>query len=222
MPKNMFDKRKQDILGKKDKSFIKRWDKKIVGLCEKLNKNKNYYTTSSCSGRVVLIIDSDKKTHGLFLKIYHNLVSFDELKRDLNDILISSVSNSRHPTPQPLSRRDVNINRSTKNFIDNNKKKDLNINFKQEPCGLHVACRALKDAQILVTKARKVGWKKSGIISSDKRFIVEIFGTGVLGFPIIKSNKILIDDNFLREIVNKSNINLKKSWDQIEKLKKSI
>ena len=175
----IFNKRKKDILTKKDKSFIGGWDKKITGLCEKLNKTKRYYTTSSCSGRVVLIIDSDKKTHGLFLKIYHDVASFNEFKKDLDEI------------------------------IKKNKNKD--INFKQEPCGLHVACRELKDAQILVDKARKIGWKKSGIISSNKRFIVEMFGTGILGFPIVKNGKILVDDWFLREIINKSNKNLKKA-----------
>lgn len=187
---NIFDKRKQDILGKKDKSFIGGWDKKIVGLCEKLNKSKNYYSTSSCSGRVVLMFDSNKKTYGLFLKLYHGVVGFDEFKGDLQKIV--------------------------------GKSKGKIINFKQEPCGLHVACKTLQDAQSLVDRARKIGWKKSGVISSDRRFIVEMFGTGVLGFPIIKDEKILVDDVFLKEILKISNENLKKSWDQIEKLRKSI
>ncbi len=186
----IFGKRKQDILGKKDKSYIGSWDKKIVGLCEKLNKTKNYYSTSSCSGRIVLIIDSDKKTHSLFLKIYHDVVSFEQFKKDLQEIAENS--------------------------------KVEHINFKQEPCGLHVACRTLKDAQILVNNARKVGWKKSGIISSDKRFIAEMFGTGNISFPIAKKGKLLVDDLFLKEIIKKSNDNLKKSWKQIENLKKLI
>jgi len=186
----IFDKRKQDILSKKDKSFIGKWDKRIISLCEKLNKNKNYYTTSSCSGRVVLMFDSNKKTYGLFLKIYHNLISFDKLKKDLNDVL--------------------------------NKSKYKPINFKQEPCGLHVACRTLKDAQVLVDKARNIGWKKSGIISSDRRFIAEMFGTGKLEFPIVKNGEILVDDIFLREVARISNKNLRKSWEQINSLRKEI
>ena len=186
----IFNKRKKDILGKRDKSFIGGWDKKIIPLCKKLNKSDEYYSTSSCSSRIVLIIDSDKKTHGLFLKIYHDVVSFNEFKKDLDEII--------------------------------KKNKNKNINFKQEPCGLHVACRELKDAQTLVSKARKVGWKKSGIISSDKRFIVEMFGTGILGFPIIKDGRLLVNEDFLKEIIKKSNENLKKSWNQIKDLSKLI
>lgn len=186
----IFDKRKQDVLGKKDKSYIGGWDKKIIPLCEKLNKTKNYYSTSSCSGRIVLMFDSDKKTHSLFLKIYHDLVNMKGFEKDLNEVL--------------------------------KKSKGRSVNFKQEPCGLHVACHELKDAQVLVTNARKVGWKKSGIISSDHRFIAEMFGAGGLGFPIIKNKKILVDDVFLKEILKISNENLKKSWKQIENLKKLI
>ena len=46
---NHFQKRKQDVLSKIDKSFIGKWDEKIVLLCDKINSLENYYTTSSCS-----------------------------------------------------------------------------------------------------------------------------------------------------------------------------
>ena len=57
MPQDTFLQRKKDILSKKDKSHIGKWDEKIVGLCEKINKSDKYYTTSSCSGRVIMIFD---------------------------------------------------------------------------------------------------------------------------------------------------------------------
>jgi tRNA wybutosine-synthesizing protein 3 len=81
-----FIQRKKDVLSKKDKSSIGSWDKKIKGLCEKINKKDNFYTTSSCSGRIVLMKDNEKKQQGLFLKVYHDLISFSELKKDLIDI----------------------------------------------------------------------------------------------------------------------------------------
>jgi tRNA(Phe) wybutosine-synthesizing methylase Tyw3 len=40
-----FDEQKKLQLGKTDLSSIGSWDKKIAGLCNKLNKKKNYYTT---------------------------------------------------------------------------------------------------------------------------------------------------------------------------------
>tara|TARA_Y100000034_G_scaffold79823_1_gene95807 strand:+ start:18393 stop:18965 length:573 start_codon:yes stop_codon:yes gene_type:complete len=86
MPSNNFQQRKKDILSKLDKSSKKSWDKKILELCEKINSLGNYYTTSSCSGRVVLMIDQDKKEKGLFIKVYHNLISFQDFKKDLDNI----------------------------------------------------------------------------------------------------------------------------------------
>ena len=185
----MFEKRKKDILGKKDKSSIGGWDKKIIPLCEKFNKSKNYYSTSSCSGRVVLIYDSDKKTYGLFLKVFHNKINFFDFKKEL-----------------------VKLSKKTKRLI----------NFKQEPCGLHIACRTLEDAQIALDWAKKTGWKKSGIISSGKRYILEMFGTGKLEFPIMKNGEILINDLFLKEVIKKANKNFVKSWKQIDDLKQKV
>ncbi len=57
-----FQQRKKDILSKRDKSYKGNWDKHIKNLCDKINLSRNYCTTSSCSGRVVLMIDQEKKT----------------------------------------------------------------------------------------------------------------------------------------------------------------
>ena len=221
MPRDMFDKRKKDVLGKLDKSNIGQWDEKIIPLCKKLNSKKNFYTTSSCAGRVILLIDSEKKAPNLFLYVAHDKINFKNLKKKLNEIiqnippqaLIDFVSCKRSPTPKKLSV----IPKSSSKSLNSK-----NINFKQEPCGLHIACRNLEDAQILLDKARKAGWKKSGIISSKKRFIIEMFGTNKLEFPIIRNGKILVDDSFLKIIVKTSNKNIEKSWKQIKSLGKVV
>lgn len=186
MLQDNFLKRKKDILSKIDKSSKGHWDEKIADLCEKINSFDNYYTTSSCSGRIVLIIDQMKKGPDLFLKIYHNLVSFVELNRDLNII--------------------------AKNH------KEL-IKFKQEPCILHVACQTFEDAKILLKKAQLAGWKKSGIIAANSKFIVELNSTEKLEFLIINQGNILVNEEFLKIIVKQANENLKKSWKKIKKLK---
>lgn len=180
---NLFIQRKKDVLGKEDKSSIGGWDKYILELCGKINSMINYYTTSSCAGRVVLIIDQDKKAPGLFDFVSHEKINFKILK----------------------------------NALDNSKNK--NLKFKQESCILHVACEDLESAQNLLEKGRNAGWKRSGIISSEKRFIVELNGTNKLEFPIMNAGKVLVDDEFLKLIVKKSNKNLEKGWTKIEDLK---
>jgi tRNA wybutosine-synthesizing protein 3 len=81
-----FNQRKKDILGKLDKSSIGGWDEKILGLCEKINKLDDYYTTSSCSGRVVVMEDVVKKGPGLFFYVSHDKISLNVLNEELGKI----------------------------------------------------------------------------------------------------------------------------------------
>ncbi|MFQ5531576.1 MAG: tRNA wybutosine-synthesizing 3 family protein [Candidatus Nanoarchaeia archaeon] len=214
MARDGFKQRKQDTLNKLDKSSKGHWDKKISKLCDKINIMDNYYTTSSCSGRIVIMVDGDKKSKNLFIKIYHDLLKFEDFKKDLGKITKNiPQSTPNHP---PLKVK-------TKNLKDNKTvNKSFLIKFKQEPCILHVACKDFKGAQRLYNKAKLAGWKKSGIIASGKRFVVELNSTERIEFPIVGEGKLLIGDDFLKAIVKKTNENLKKSWKKIEKLEKSL
>lgn len=188
-----FDNSKKMALSKKDKSNKKNWDKKILSLCNKLNKNKNYFTLSSCSGRVVLIIDEDKKKPDLVLFRSHEKISLKKLKQILSNI--NSLKN---------------------------KTKNKTIYFKQEPCILVVACRDKNSQWNLFSKAKNNGWKKSGILSLDKKLLVELMSTENMSFPIIDSGKLLVNDHFLKIIVKKSNSNLERSWHKIKRLENLI
>ena len=74
---------KEKQLAKADLSSIGGWDKKIAGLCNKINKSKDYYTTSSCAGRIVLLKYSDVKQEDAFLFRTHDKTDFKELKTAL-------------------------------------------------------------------------------------------------------------------------------------------
>lgn len=182
---DLFEIKKKEVLRKKDKSSKGGWDKRISKLCEKINKSEDYYTTSSCSGRVVLIMDDDKKKIDLFLFKSHDKLTFDGLKKE---------------TEKARRKGDVK--------------------FKQEPAIIHVVCRNIDCANRLLKKAREIGWKRSGMIAYEKRIVCELLSTEKLEFPIIKNGKILVDDNFLRIIVRKSNENLEKTWEKIERFEK--
>lgn len=83
-----FEKEKKDCLGKIDRSKKGSIDKKIKQLVDLINSLKDYYTTSSCSGRILLIKrpKSGKKCDVDFLFDSHNKVSFKEIKKCLNNI----------------------------------------------------------------------------------------------------------------------------------------
>ena len=78
-----FENSKRQQLAMKDNSSIGKWDEKIASLCEKINKKNDYYTTSSCAGRVVLIKQAEKKQPDLFLFRSHEKISLTILKKEL-------------------------------------------------------------------------------------------------------------------------------------------
>ncbi len=86
MPQDYFNQRKKALLSKEDKSSIGEWDKKIKKLCDKINKSSKYYTTSSCSGRILVMVDQEKKSKGLFKFVSHDLVKFNDFMKEFNNL----------------------------------------------------------------------------------------------------------------------------------------
>jgi tRNA wybutosine-synthesizing protein 3 len=204
MPRDNFLQRKTAVLSKSDKSSIGGWDKPIISLCEKINLEENLYTTSSCSGRIIIMVDQDKKGKGLFKFVSHDLVDLEELRNALSKIC-GNESDTLRAYPE----------KSLKKIFTGGK-------FKSESPIIHICCRDLESAEEILNKSRDSGWKRSGIISLGKNIIVEMISTEKLEFPIIKEGKILVDDDFLKIVLEKANDNLKKGWLKIKKLEKEI
>lgn len=235
---NKFQQRKKNTLSKEDKSFIGKWDEKIAPLCKKINSFENYYTTSSCSGRILLMIDAEKKGKDLFIFVSHKKISFKQLKEELENLVCSKAahnigSESAFGQDSSLGKKvKVITNLKIKKTIGGGEKEvittaslsepNLKIKFKLEPCILHIACETLEDAEKIYEMGKNAGWKKSGIISLKNNFIVELNGTEKLEFPIIQKNKILVDDEFLNIVADEANKKLEKSWMRIKKLKEEI
>ncbi|MGM5487607.1 MAG: tRNA-wybutosine modification methyltransferase TYW3 [Nanobdellota archaeon] len=59
----MFDQAKQQALSKLDRSKKGEVDEEILPLITTLNKKRNFYTTSSCAGRIVLLELKGEKKH---------------------------------------------------------------------------------------------------------------------------------------------------------------
>jgi len=84
--KDQFQKQKAQQLSKQDKSNEGSWDKKILGLCNKINKSKDYYTTSSCAGRIVLLKGEIDKQPNAFLFKTHKKTTLKEIEGALESI----------------------------------------------------------------------------------------------------------------------------------------
>jgi len=88
----LFDKQKKDCLSRKDKSKKKTIDKDIKPLIDFLNSHKDYYTTSSCSGRILLIEKrTDKKQDARFAFAEHKKADFKLIKKSLKKICKNDI-----------------------------------------------------------------------------------------------------------------------------------
>jgi len=88
MVRDQFQFRKKNQLKKKDRSNEQQVDLKIRKLCEKINSKKDYYTTSSCSGRINLVKCEVEKSEDAFLFKTHKKVQFSDFISELNKIIL--------------------------------------------------------------------------------------------------------------------------------------
>lgn len=82
-----FDYWKKKALTKKDKSKKAKIDERIKPLLDVINKHPNFYTTSSCSGRIVLLATNDfRKPYSKWLFVSHEKTSLTQLKEALKEL----------------------------------------------------------------------------------------------------------------------------------------
>ena len=95
-----FAKEKSDFLKKKDKSKKGSVDKDVLKLVNEINSKNDYYTTSSCAGRIVLLeMKNGKKNECSWIFAKHDKVNFKEIFESLN---IHKNKNEVWLSQQPL------------------------------------------------------------------------------------------------------------------------
>jgi len=180
-----FDNDKKTFLAKTDRSKKGSIDEKALSIIELINGLANYYTTSSCSGRVYLWCAGEKKNEAEWLKVSHDLVieSFLDLK-DRGNI--------------------------TENIIW----------LRFEPFILHVACSDLETADKLLDLVRVI-YKKSSLLSFNKKIILEVRDSGSVEMPLYKKGELIFSGE-LSWLVELMNEKLEKNWKKMNKLKKNL
>jgi tRNA wybutosine-synthesizing protein 3 len=188
-----FEKDKQNSLSKKDKSAKGSVDKDIKELCSRINSLDDYYTTSSCAGRTVLIKlpESGKKNEAEWLFVSHTPVE------PANTCLFSDKINN------------YNI-------------PDEEVWFKFEPFILHVACRDIEAANRMISAVHESGMKRAGIISLGKKIVIEIIGNEHIAAPLSKKKKLFVDEKYIQELAFSANAMMTKNLDNIKKLEEAL
>jgi tRNA wybutosine-synthesizing protein 3 len=80
----------------------------------------------------------------------------------------------------------------------------------------------MEAAKKLLKIARDSGIKRAGIININKRIIIEIIGTESMETIITKNSKMLVDDTYLRILIEEANKKLEKNRKKINKLYRVI
>lgn len=189
-----FAKEKSDFLKKKDKSKKGSIDKDVIGIVNSINSKKDYYTTSSCAGRIVLLeMKSKKKNDCDWIFSKHDKVKFNEI----NDTLEKYNKNQSRELPLKESKLKETSFESCFKYP---------IWFKQQPIILHVACRSLDAAKKLLEAARKV-FKHSGILSiTERKAAIEIIGSERID-TIIADRNFAADEKYIKQLVKYANHN---------------
>jgi len=157
-------------------------DEPIENLVAFINSLDQYFTTSSCSGRILLIGED-----------YVNKKSIQ--KEGCKWI---HVTHSQCNPGDIVSKLDPT---------------NGDLTFKFEPFVLHVQCKSLDDAQIMLSCGVQAGFRNSGISlksrkSSDRNFskiIVAIRSTHGLDTPLSANGELLVSEKFVDHITSKAN-----------------
>ena len=124
-----FDKKKETVLKKmiesdrSKKGFI---DEDILDLINKINSFKNYYTTSSCSGRITIMEQADIKKDNKWLLTKHSPITKEEFDIALSGNLQKDVWFRQESPIIHLCSRDLE---SGMNFLELAKKAGFKYNY---------------------------------------------------------------------------------------------
>ena len=184
--------RKEQILSKSDKSFKQEIDEPISTLCELFNKTNMYYTTSSCSGRIVIRELNVEKRRNVFLYSSHRLIGSEELDK-LSELI------------EHLEDELFAIEICQEGMIIHIVCKDLEI-----------AQELLKDAKdVGCNQVGIISIKNWGIV-------VECICDLSMSSIIFEKNFLSTNPLYLKQLTKKMNGNMKKNWKVIERFENLI
>lgn len=92
----------------------------------------------------------------------------------------------------------------------------------QESFILHIFCRTIDHAEQFLQICRDIGFKHSGIIAVKNKIMVETIGNEKVETIVMKDGKKLIDDEYLRVLVDLCNERMKSNRKKMDKFLKLL
>ncbi len=172
-----------------DKSAKGSVDMRIRDLLDAVNALPDFFTTSSCAGRIrVLAYPADaKKNQVRTLFSTHEPVTDDDLER------VAAI-------------------------LAEGKKGESAVWWLQESAILHIAARDIVSARRLVVLFQQHGFKRAAYLSLARRPVIEIVNTDQVEAPLAKDGVRLAGDAYLSALQRVSNGKLLHNFSRVERL----
>jgi len=201
----LFDRQKADCFSKIDLSRKGSIDEPIVQLIGFINQHKDYFSLSSCSGRIVVFAEggvaaNEDQELGLqitksgcdWIDVAHSPVNAEDICNKINSKLQSGQTGC--------------------------------IVIKFEPLILHVQARDINTAKRVHLAAVEAGFRNSGItLGRAGKVVAAVRSTHGLEVPISgESEGLLVSEEYIHFILNKANQKLEENFKRIVKLEEKV
>lgn len=187
-----FSNDKKMVLSKQDKSKKGCFDSAIIPLLDAINAHPAFYTSSSCSGRILLLTTpvSGRKDEVAWLFSTHNVVVLEQLSTALSSLKTAPVA--------PVWFR-------MEGFI-------LHVCCKTIEDAMKLVLLA-RDAGIK---------RSGIISATGRKISVEIIDTERLDCPIADKGSLLVPEEYLHYLLECANKKLKRTQEKIKKVKEAF
>merc|ERR1712168_387655 len=225
---DVFDRQKKLTLSGIDHSKKGSFAKPIDDLMMYINAHEDYFTTSSCSGRIIVFSEGDEKKKGCrWLLTSHETVKADDVIETIqnewcNDSNAGKVEetnryNGERETPELMSDSSVSCSGAPA-IPGSGEGQDSNITFKYESFILHLQSRTLEGAQEMLKVALGCGYRNSGlVVGKKKKFMVAVRSTHGLEVPLVFGSVAGVSDEYIRHLVALANDKLSENFVKVDK-----
>ncbi|CCJ30689.1 unnamed protein product [Pneumocystis jirovecii] len=220
--KSVFQQKKTDILRKfntenLDASPKGSPDEDILDLLNLINSHAELVTTSSCSGRMSVYVESE---------IAHNIGG----KGGGGKWLMVKHEPWDIPAKNSMVLKELFGKYSLKTSDSKNSEKGRLIHFKFEPMILHILAKTVSTARTFLTTALSCSFRESGLILSKKNIVIAVRSSIGFSCPIgylrkeqdIEFIQLLVNESYLYLLIDMANKRFKENKKRKEKLYKSI
>lgn len=215
------------------KGFV---DAPCIPLMELLNSHADYVTTSSCSGRIAVFHSQLQSSQSApvkrgtnsalgWLYVTHDIIADDDIPRVVRSL--SSVAADETAAACCEANEDEAIHQApvgvSPNFTVPDELPGV-VSLKCEPFVMHVQCRTMDAAKLLLTAAvSDAGFRNSGVTPPGARIMVAIRHAGLgMDAPLCMDGCRLISsptgEDFLRRMIVECNAKLEENFRRIDKL----